>query len=166
MIHKYSEWNALNEGLIGKTIWKTEFHDKLSTIATREYDPKLVEDFQKKITEKANKILTALSCLEVVEASNMKGPKHPNRCFLSSLEFSKDFENMESVVGLLRRKGSMHVYVHAFNKQGENYYDNSLEPDEFSQYEHYPIQTVLAKDEEDLATQAWLIANSLQKAVE
>jgi hypothetical protein len=162
----------LNESkLIHKTIWKIEKKDGLESIASKEYKDEYVERFLRKIKEanptSSNLVQIALSALEPVTVEDREGPLYPNRCFLSSLHYMKENEDkVEIVVGILRRKGSYFAWVHAFNKEGEKYFDKSLKSEEFSQYEHYLISTVIAKKEDDIAKEAWIFANSLQKSAE
>lgn len=164
----------LNESIVltGKTIWKMEKSPRLENRATDKFDEKVVEKFLETIennssSTETNLIKVALEPFETVEVTIKEGPVHPNRCFLSSLEYCKDDEKNQSVVGILRRKGSNLAWVHAFNKNGETYFDNSLKQEELKDYLHYPLASgIVAKDEEGLATVAWVYANSLQRAAE
>lgn len=164
MIKKYLEF--LNENTVGKTIWKVDKDEHLGSIATNKYNPYLVEEFMNMMVIKHNFFETALSFLEKVEVSVTESSYRPSRCFLSSLELARDDDKTESVVGILKRKGSKYMYVHAFNKRNNKYFDNSLNPEELIHYEHYPVKTIEAKNEFELAEFAWLVANSLQVAAE
>ena len=150
-----------------KPIWTVEKMHGLESVATDKTDDKLVQKYDSMLDSHGNQtgniVTTALSPFKPVKVIEVDGPYHPNRCFLSSLEFNKDNEKNESVVGILKRKGSNRAWVHAFNKLGDTYFDKSLKP-EFNTYEHFVLGTCLAKDEEDLANVAWIHANSLQKS--
>lgn len=151
-------FKLFEEFLTTKPIWAVEKQYGLESIASRDTDQALVQRFLEDLSPKMqnqNVIGFALSAVKPVEVTVLEGsPYHPNRCFLSSLEFNKDDERNESIVGILRRKGSFKAWVHAFNKNQNGYFDNSLTADEISDYEHYPLGKILGKDEEDVAIAA------------